>query len=198
MATTGTLPEIAAKAVERQHWMAGAEDALQRAVERGLARLGPRRAVIERVLHGDALGHPLEAVLTDIPMGAWTTAVAFDLLARISRQSEWETAARGAIGVGLAGGLAAGVAGLADWSRLQGAERRIGWAHGMLSGAGWLAFAVSWQRRRRAGRGRWCALAGLSASLAAAELGRYLVYQRGVGVRARIPAAAEADRPRAA
>ena len=39
---------------------------------------GAAGAALKNVVHGVWLGHPLHPVLTDIPVGAWTTALVLD------------------------------------------------------------------------------------------------------------------------
>ncbi|MEU8274647.1 DUF2231 domain-containing protein [Microbispora bryophytorum] len=91
------------------------EDRLDRPghrLEQGLAfaenLLGITRGRARGFLHGVWLGHPLHPVLTDLPIGSWTTALVLDLTGQ-------KRAARAAVGVGLAGALAAAVTGLHDW-----------------------------------------------------------------------------------
>ena len=60
-----------------QRWLNEASDALAPAVRRTLERTAPG-AKLKDFLHGAWLGHPLHPVLTDVPVGAWTTAVVLD------------------------------------------------------------------------------------------------------------------------
>ncbi|MGH9528142.1 MAG: DUF2231 domain-containing protein [Terriglobales bacterium] len=161
-------------------------------MRRGLAGLGSRREEIEAILHGDPLGHPLHVMLTDVPLGAWTTAVVCDALGLVTKGETWPAAARAAVGVGLAGALAAAAPGLADWSRISsGPARRVGLVHAALNVGVIGLFVASLARRPERGRGS--ALAGYALLLVSARLGGELVYRYGVGVAA--PAvAAEEDR----
>src|SRR4029450_11030951 len=68
----------------------------------------------KNALHGVWLGHPLHPVFTDVPIGAWTTALALDAAARGDR--DMRRAATFAMGVGLLGAAGAAVTGLTDWS----------------------------------------------------------------------------------
>lgn len=172
-----------ARWVDRQNWLEPAEEGLEKGISAALEALGPRRERVEGILHGERLGHPLHVMLTDIPIGAWTTAMVFDRLAPRSKSDKWEGAARGAIGVGLVGALGAAVAGLEDWHRIHSPTRRVGLAHGALNALGVVAFATSFLRRQRAGHGRRSALAGYALMLTAARLGGHLVYQEGIGQR---------------
>lgn len=156
-------------------------------MRRGLAGLGSRQEEIEAILHGEPLGHPLHVMLTDVPLGAWTTAAVCDALGVVSKGETWPAAARAAVGVGLAGALAAAVPGLADWSRIgSGPARRVGLLHAALNIGVIGLYAASFGRRPD--RGRASAVAGYLLLLVSARLGRELVYRYGVGVAA--PAAA--------
>src|ERR1700751_5872192 len=66
---------------------------------------GRAGAVAKNALHGVWLGHPLHPVFTDIPIGAWTTALALDAAAANDRGMA--RAATMAMGVGLAGAAGA-------------------------------------------------------------------------------------------
>ncbi len=176
------MPASFASLAARQTWLEPLEVRLQSAVRRGLENLGPNHERIEAFLHGEQLGHPLHVMLTDVPLGSWTTAMVCDAIGAFSREDRWDTAAQTAIGVGLAGALGAAVAGLADWSRLAGANRRIGLIHGLINIAGVAAFAGSRARRRRNSGGRLLSLGGYALAMLSARLGGYLVYQARVGV----------------
>src|SRR5262245_35636137 len=51
------------------------------AVRRAFESAGPVGRHLKNALHGTWLGHPLHPVFTDVPLGAWTTALALDLSA---------------------------------------------------------------------------------------------------------------------
>ena len=57
----------------------------------------------KNALHGVWLGHPLHPVFTDVPIGAWTTALALDCV----EDHGMRRAATFALGVGLLGALGA-------------------------------------------------------------------------------------------
>ncbi|MGH9415525.1 MAG: DUF2231 domain-containing protein [Terriglobales bacterium] len=179
------MPDSLAQTVSRQNWLDRPAERLQAAATRAFERMGPRAEPTYRALHGTRLGHPLHVMLTDIPIGAWTAAVAFDGLSRLQPGRDWDRAARGALAVGLTGALGAVVTGLTDWSRLDAAPRRIGLAHAGLNLLSALAMTTSLMRRRRPGHGRRSALAGYALMLAAARLGGSLVYEHGIGATAR-------------
>ena len=60
---------------------------------------------VKNALHGVWLGHPLHPVFTDVPIGAWTAALAIDAAAQ--GDPGMQRAATFAMGVGLVGAEAA-------------------------------------------------------------------------------------------
>ena len=83
------------------------------------------------MLHGRWLGHPLHAAATDVPVGAWATAVVLDGLGAIRKEKAIRRGADLAIYIGLAGASVAALSGLADYSHTDGAARRVGFLHGI-------------------------------------------------------------------
>jgi nitrite reductase/ring-hydroxylating ferredoxin subunit/uncharacterized membrane protein len=132
---------------------------------------------IKNFLHGTWLGHPLHAVLTDIPIGAWTTALVFDLIGE-------KEAADLAIGVGLAGAVASAVAGATDWSETDEPARNIGLLHGLLNIAATSMYTASYLMRKRRSRQNGIAMSmlGYATALTAAYLGGHLVFGQQIGV----------------
>jgi nitrite reductase/ring-hydroxylating ferredoxin subunit/uncharacterized membrane protein len=162
-----------------QHWLDHTAEAVAPVVRRALQASGPQ---VANALHGVGLGHPLHPVLTDVPIGAWTTAVVLDLAEGAGRP-EYGPGADAAIAVGLVGALGAAVTGLADWSETDGRARRTGLLHGLLNVAATTLFASAWMARRSdRSTGRTLARVGYGVSLAAAYLGGNLVFTRQIGV----------------
>src|SRR5215203_7454150 len=114
---------------------------LSKAVRGAYEAAGPAGQPVKNALHGVWLGHPLHPVFTDIPIGAWTTALAMDVAA--DRDPGMRRAATFAIGVGLVGALGAAVTGLTDWSETGGRSRRTGLIHGLLNVAATSLFATA-------------------------------------------------------
>src|ERR1700686_2376878 len=112
--------------LDRESWLDGAANVLQPAVKGMFDALGPARRDVKNFLHGTWLGHPLHPVMTDIPLGAWTAALALDALESISGRKECGSAADLAIGVGLIGAVGSAVTGLTDWSETDDRARKIG------------------------------------------------------------------------
>jgi nitrite reductase/ring-hydroxylating ferredoxin subunit/uncharacterized membrane protein len=128
------------------------------------------------------LGHPLHPVFTDVPLGAWTTALALDVAAQ--GDPGMRRAATFAIGVGLAGAVGAAVTGLTDWSETDGESRRAGLIHGLLNITATTLFATAYALRRKDSHdgGRTAAWMGYTIALGAAYLGGDLVYGQRIGV----------------
>ena len=155
---------------------------LSKAVRGAYEAAGPAGQQLKDAAHGVWLGHPLHPVFTDLPLGAWTTALALDCTA--NGDEGRRRAATFAMGVGLAGALGAAVTGLTDWSETQGESRRTGLLHGLLNITATTLFATSWAMRQRDSHdtGRAAAWAGYAIALGAAWFGGNLVYDQRIGV----------------
>lgn len=135
---------------------------------------------VKDILSGRWLGHPLHPLLTDIPIGAWTSAMVLDLL---GGEGGREAADR-LVAVGVLSALPTAAAGLSDWSDYLGEERRIGLVHAAGNLAAVALYALSFASRRRGHRRSGVALSVLGASCATVGgyLGGHLSYVRGVNV----------------
>lgn len=96
-------------------------------------------------------GHPLHAMLSDLPVGTTVAGVAFDILGAITRAPGWRFAARAALGTALASGAAAAVVGLWDYQAVPSEHpaRRIGALHGILNAGVLLLLLLSLLARRQ-------------------------------------------------
>ncbi len=140
-----------------------AAEVLRSAVDGALGVAGPAKQPLKDALNGTWLGHALHPAITDVPVGAWTAALALDALGD-------SRGARIAIGVGLLGALGAAATGLTDWLDTRNeAQRRLGVVHATLNGIATVLYAASWLARGRDARGgvglsvAGYAIAGLSA-----------------------------------
>lgn len=171
--------------IEKQQWLEPIADRLQPQIAAALDDSGSIGPSVGNLLHGTWLGHPLHAVLTDVPIGSWTAAAVFDLLEKTTGSRAMGRKADAAITIGLVGATAAAVTGLADWSKVGGGRpRRIGLAHGLLNIAASACYVTSLCLRRLHSRqaGRQFALAGFLISNLSAYLGGHLVYNDKIGV----------------
>jgi nitrite reductase/ring-hydroxylating ferredoxin subunit/uncharacterized membrane protein len=135
---------------------------------------------VKDVLHGVWLGHPLHPVLTDLPIGFWTSAFVLDLVG--GRRAR--PAADVLVGIGVATALPTAATGLADWSDLDEPERRSGIVHAAANVTATALYGLSFVARRRGHRARGVALglAGAAAATAGGFLGGHLAYRRAAGV----------------
>lgn len=162
----------------------GIEENLQKLVHKAFDSAGPRGQRLKNFLNGTWLGHPLHAVLTDVPVGAWTAALIFDGLEMMSGRDEFAIASDTAVAIGIAGAVGAALTGVADWQDADAPARRLGIIHGILNLSGTVLFAASLISRRRKSRstGRVLGALGYGVMTTAARLGGKMVYEHRVGV----------------
>jgi uncharacterized membrane protein len=137
-------------------------------------------SAIKRALSGAWLGHALHPILTDVPIGTWTSATLLD----VAGGRDGESAAELLIGAGLAVALPTLWSGWSDWSDEQVSDpaiRRIGLVHAATNGTATGLFAASLIARRRGqlGRGKLLGLAGSALLGAGGYLGGHLSYAEG-------------------
>ena len=161
------------------------DEKLQKLLDKTLYGGGhPSAQKIRNFLNGTWLGEPLHVVLTDVPVGAWTVAMAFDALDLAYDRCEFAKACETSIGIGLLGAAGAAVAGMTDWSDVDPPARRLGLMHGLLNLSSATLFGISFYLRKRKSRewGRIVGVLGYAAMSYAAHLGGKLVYDHRVGV----------------
>jgi nitrite reductase/ring-hydroxylating ferredoxin subunit/uncharacterized membrane protein len=159
-------------------------ESLQKLVHKAFASAGPTGQSIKNFLNGTWLGEPLHVVLTDVPIGAWTTALVFDAVEMVSGRDAFATAADTAVAIGIVGALGAAITGVTDWQDADAPARRIGMIHGILNLSGTALFTGSLIARRRKSRniGRILGTLGYGVMSFAAHLGGKMVYEHRVGV----------------
>jgi nitrite reductase/ring-hydroxylating ferredoxin subunit/uncharacterized membrane protein len=158
-------------------------DPLAKRAQPPVQRFFSTRPRLHNLLDGTWLGIPLHPALTDVPVGAWTSAFVLDVVAVVTGSETAEKAADGALAVGVAGSLPAAATGTADWRDLIGEERRIATVHALMNVAGLALNVSSLVLRARGSRtaGRALSATGLAISGSAAHLGGELSF--GLGVR---------------
>jgi nitrite reductase/ring-hydroxylating ferredoxin subunit/uncharacterized membrane protein len=131
-------------------------------------------------LSGVWLGHPVHPLLTDIPIGSFTSATLLDLIGGERAQP----AADALVAVGLAAALPTAAAGAADWSDTFGDDQRTGVVHALSNvvGLGFYAWSLLARRRGRRGKATVLGVVGMSSMTVGGYLGGYLSYSRGIGV----------------
>lgn len=170
--------------IANQPWLDAVGKPLSEAVRALFTNAGAAGQTAKNALHGVWLGHPLHPVLTDVPIGAWTTALALDAREVATGDEAYGRAADFAIGIGLVAAVGAAVTGLNDWSETEGRSRRLGLLHGLLNVTATALVATSYALRRSGARpaARASAVAGYGVALGAAYLGGSLVYRERIGV----------------
>lgn len=170
--------------ITRQDWLDAAGDRVQPAILNAFEAGGEAGQEIKNFLHGTWLGHPLHPVITDVPIGAWTTAAVLDGL-ELMGEKKFAPGADAAIAVGLAGAVGAAVTGITDWTGTTKERRKIGLMHGLLNSGAAVLYATSLVLRRRENSRKTAiglSMLGYGIAGAAAYLGGHLVYGEQVGV----------------
>ena len=176
--------EALIKVVEQQAALEQLSDQIQPLVQNAFKAAGPAGRELKNILHGTWLGHPLHPALTDVPLGAWTAALALDAMESISGRKELGAGADAAIAIGLVGAAGAAVTGLTDWSETNGRARKVGLLHGLLNVGATVLYSTSLVLRRKQKRnaGMGFAMLGFAVSSASAYLGGHLVFGEQIGV----------------
>jgi len=130
------------------------EESAQKLVHKAFTSGGSKGQAIKNFLNGTWIGEPLHAILTDVPIGAWTVALVFDGLEVMSSNHELAAAADASIGIGLAGAAGAAVTGVTDWQDADAPARRLGMIHGLLNVSATALLATSLIVRKQKSRTR--------------------------------------------
>jgi len=172
------LLENAMKRLEQADGLDGPADKL-------VALVGPavRPRLVKNALSGTWLGHRFHPLLVPLPIGFWSGALIFDLIA--TRRARW--AADVLVGSGIAAAVPTAAAGLSDWADTEPEGRRVGLVHLTCNTLALVCYSASLVARlagrRKAGVG--LGLAGAAAISAGGYLGGHLSYVQGVGVERR-------------
>ncbi|MEY2419363.1 MAG: hypothetical protein QOG90_2043 [Actinomycetota bacterium] len=127
-------------------------------------------------LGGDWLGHPLHPVLTDLPIGFWTSSFMLDLFG--GRKSRRASAAF--VGLGVAAAAPTVAAGLVEFEKIgtDDDKRKTAVVHTVSNTIGTILYLWSFLLRLRGKRGRGIlvALLGASAVTVGGYIGGELAY----------------------
>jgi nitrite reductase/ring-hydroxylating ferredoxin subunit/uncharacterized membrane protein len=142
---------------------------------------------LKNFLNGTWLEHPLHPVITDIPVGAWTTAMVLDLATLAFGEHKLGKASGIAIGLGTLGAGASIASGLMDYTDTDPPEDTVVLTHGLVNVTATLLFATSYLLRQRNG---WrtepshvaLSALGYTAVVIGGFLGGSLIYRHGVMV----------------
>ena len=138
---------------------------------RGLAAVADRVLASDRacsMLRGESLGHALHPLLTDFPLGAWTSTSLLDLFG--GRRAR--PAATGLLAFGVAAAVPTALAGLAEWQAATGRARRVGVVHAGVNSTALTLYSASLVSRLR-GRHTRAVVLGLAGGTVA-FVGGYL------------------------
>jgi nitrite reductase/ring-hydroxylating ferredoxin subunit/uncharacterized membrane protein len=133
------------------------------------------------LLAGTWLGHPVHPMLTDLPIGAWTSASILDLVGG----GQAHRAADALVGVGVLAAVPTAATGLSDLADVvDPRERSLGTAHALGNLTALVLYGGSYLARRRGRRDAGVRLAMLGATVmtGAGFIGGHLAYRKGVGV----------------
>lgn len=163
--------------IEQQEWLKPVEEGVQGALKKAFQEDDGAGKPVQSFLNGTWLGHPLHPVLTDIPVGAWSTALVLDLAGQ-------KKAADAAVAIGLLGAAAAAVTGITDWKDTRQKDRRVGLVHGILNTVATALYGGSLLARKNGSRstGKKLSYAGFAVVMASAWLGGEMVFKYRVGV----------------
>jgi nitrite reductase/ring-hydroxylating ferredoxin subunit/uncharacterized membrane protein len=139
-----------------------------------------RPRLVKNALSGTWLGHRFHPLLVELPIGFWSGALMFDLIA--TRRARW--AADVLVGSGVVAAVPTAAAGLSDWADTFGGPKRIGLVHASCNTLALLSYSGSLVARllgrRKAGVG--LSLVGATAISVGGYLGSHLSYVQAVGV----------------
>ncbi len=139
-----------------------------------------RSPAMRSFLRGTWMGHSIHPVVTVIPLGAWASATALDLIGGASARS----AARRLVALGVLGYLPAAATGLAEFQNAGIPERRVASTHAVLNSTALALFVASFVvRGRRHGMGVELGLVGNVVVAASGHLGGHLAAVRHVSSR---------------
>jgi nitrite reductase/ring-hydroxylating ferredoxin subunit/uncharacterized membrane protein len=135
---------------------------------------------VKNALSGTWLGHRFHPLLVPMPIGFWSGALLFDLVA--TRPARW--AADVLVGAGVLAAVPTAAAGLSDWADAEPEARRVGLVHASMNSLAVVCYSASLVARllgrRKAGVG--LGLAGATAISVGGYLGGHLSYVQAVGV----------------
>ena len=159
----GNILDRAVEQIEQATSLDGAADRVGDIVAQAIPN-GPRKDF----LSGTWLGHVLHPMLTDLPIGFWSSAFVLDLVG--GKKSR--PAAEFLVGLGVLSALPTAATGASDWSDTEGGTRRVGLVHAAANTSALALYAWSWKARRQQHHARGVALGLLGAT--AATVGGYL------------------------
>ncbi len=151
------------------------------AVYRGLGAPG---RLLQDLMNGSMLGHPLHGMLTDAVVGAVTAVLVLDAVA-VFFGADVETATLIVLGFGALSAWGAALAGITDHKDIDpGDARNVATLHGLNNLTATVLYTIAFFVRLAGGvaAGRWIALLAFVMIAGGAFVGGHLVYKWGVMV----------------
>lgn len=170
--------------IDEQKWLENTAEKIQPVILNSFKTLGKIGSKIKNFLHGKWLGHPVHPMITDIPLGAWTTAAVLDVI-ELSDNKYYKHGADAAIAIGLVGAGGSAITGLTDWTGTTDIERKTGLLHGILNVSATSLYIISLLlRKNRNSRKTAIAISmlGYGVTVVSAYLGGTLVFNKQLGV----------------
>jgi hypothetical protein len=140
--------DFASRFAASQRWADPLAERLQPLIKRAVSA-----PPVRNFLDGVWLGAPLHPGLTDVPVGAWTTALLLDSGSVLTRDRALCAAADRALAVGTIAAPPAAVTGLNDMRDLMGQSRRIAMVHALVNLLGLSLSTASLAYRHKGRRG---------------------------------------------
>lgn len=133
------------------------------------------------LLSGTWMGHPVHPMLTDLPIGSWTSSFFLDMLGdeRVNPASDTLVA------IGIVTALPTAVTGLSDLADVGEDEGlRVGTAHALGNTAALICYTASFAARKSGNRrsGIAWSTAGATFATIGGYFGGHMAYRRGIGV----------------
>src|SRR5260370_5808091 len=120
------IRHLIAQVVESQTWLDKLAAPLQSWLLKLYGQPGQPNRKIKSFLNGTWLGHGLHPVLTDVPLGAWSSTLLLDAAWFNNEDAGVAQGADISLTLGILGAAGAAVTGFTDWSDLEGTDRRGG------------------------------------------------------------------------
>ena len=136
---------------------------------------------VKDVLAGTWIAHPMHPMLTDVTIGAWTSASILDVLGG----KKARPGADMLVGIGILSAVPTAITGLSDLTDIADPEERsVATAHALANVGGLVAWTLSYVARKTGNRraGTALSMAGTLVMSGAGFLGGHLSYRMGVGV----------------
>ena len=155
-------------------------DRVGKPLQKAVRSVVPSDSALKDLLSGTWLGHPLHPLLTDVVIGAWTSAWFLDIVGG----KRTRAASDRLIGIGILAALPTAASGLSDWADVDVRTRRLGVLHATGNVSALSLYTLSYLARKsgRRATGWLLSMLGAGAATTSAYIGGHLAFRKGVGV----------------